>query len=85
MKEYIYVRAEVMPCDTGSASLLNTLAEAVAGPQPDVIPDMHAGDISFRHCRLIAEDDDDAYARGWPLLGEPREGAVCNDYVVCLG
>mgnify|MGYP001562528919 CR=1 FL=1 len=83
--DFLYIRAEVIATDPNLVMLTNGLAERADGqPRPDVVPPVHASCISFRHVRLIAKNEEDAYARGWSLLGDPPENAVCNDYVVPL-
>lgn len=81
--EWIYVRVEVLPADPGRVMLLNGLAEKTgSAPTPDLVPHTDPGAISFRHVRMVAKDQDDAYLKGWDLLPKPKPGAVCNDYVV---
>lgn len=83
--EFIYIRAEVQPANPETVALLNGLVEKVGGqPTPDIVPHTDPGGISFRHARLFAVDQDEAYLLGWDLLPPPAAGAVINDYVVCL-
>lgn len=83
--EFLYVRVEVLPADPGRVMLLNGLDEKTSGrPVADIVPHTDPGAISFKHARLTAADEDDAYLRGWDLLPTPKRGAAINDYAVRL-
>lgn len=83
-KRWIYVRCLVRKADPGQVSLMSGLVEKVTGkPQPDIIPEIHAGSLSFEHTFVDAADEDEAYARGPDTLPEVPDDVLClNDYVI---
>jgi hypothetical protein len=83
-RRWIYVRCLVRKADPGQVTLMSSLNEKVTGvPQPDVIPDIHSGSLSFEHAFLDARDKDEAYASGPDYLPEVPDDVLClNDYVI---
>lgn len=86
---YLYIQAQVVPVDPDGASLFNTLTEVASGkPQPDVIPNVDPGSISFAKALVEAKCEPHAYDAGFAALeaeGHERQpNAVMNDWVVDL-
>lgn len=84
-KRFLYVRVQVVPTDPDQSSLFNGLLEKTTGQvQPDIVPPVHPGGISFEHCFVEATDMDDAYLLGYRELPDRKPQSVMNDYVISL-
>lgn len=83
MYEFIYIRVDVLPADPKRYSALAGILEKISGQSvPDVIPHTDSGAISFKHCRLMAKNEEEAYDIGYKLLTPQEKGSVINDYVI---